>query len=40
MGLGRLQHCKFEQHYDLYIETDLHLLADVFKNVRDLCIDM
>nr|XP_034322790.1 uncharacterized protein LOC117688689 [Crassostrea gigas] len=28
------------QYHDLYMETDVHLLADVFKNFRNLCLNM
>lgn len=27
-------------YHDLYMETDLHLLADVFENFRSLCLEM
>ncbi|XP_061187991.1 uncharacterized protein LOC133196056 [Saccostrea echinata] len=28
------------QYHDLYMETDVHLLADVFENFRSLCLEM
>jgi len=29
----------FRQYHDLYLDTDVHLLADVFECFRDLCLD-
>ena len=31
--------CDLGQYHDLYMETDVHLLADVFENFRELCLD-
>jgi hypothetical protein len=28
------------QYHDMYMETDVHLLADVFENFRSLCLEM
>ena len=29
-----------EEYHDIYMETDVHLLADVFENFRDLCLNI